>query len=196
MNGMNESSAQCRGDAHTHVTHVDNLLFFLSLTTCSVQETDGSYFESFTALAWKRENRRMSAVRTAETRAETLPENERDPQADEEIADSPEEKEQLYLDVLYTIANSVGAPPPGGQVILAFATGAQESPIAINNSIYVISVCPLQRGDVFAGATCIWRFHRSTLSSIARGCRGETKDHRPNRIGARSGRTRGQRCKR
>lgn len=100
---------------NTH-PHVDNLLFLLPSITCSVQETDGSYFESFTALAWKRENRRMSAVRTAETRAETLPENERDPQADEEIADSPEEKEQLYLDVLYTIANSVGAPAPGGQV--------------------------------------------------------------------------------
>lgn len=169
---------------------------FSPIRTCSVQETDGSYFESFTALAWKRENRRMSAVRTAETRAETLPENERDPQADEEIADSAEEKEQLYLDVLYTIANSVGAPPPGGQVKLALATAARESTNAINNSICVISVCPLQRRDVFASATCFWRFHRSPLSSIARGRRGETKDHRPHRIGARSRRTRGQRCKR
>lgn len=60
----------------------------------------------------------MSAVRVAETRAETLPENERDPHADEEIADTPNEKEQLYVDVLYTIANSVGAPAPGGQVSL------------------------------------------------------------------------------
>lgn len=58
----------------------------------------------------------MSAVRVAETRAETLPETERDPQADEEIADSPGQKEQLYIDLLYTIANSVGAPAPGGQV--------------------------------------------------------------------------------
>lgn len=89
----------------------------ISLTGYSVQETDGSYFESFTALAWKRENRRMSAVRIAESRAETLPENERDPQADEDIMDRPEQKEQLYVDVLYTIANSVGAPAPGGQVI-------------------------------------------------------------------------------
>lgn len=60
----------------------------------------------------------MSAVRIAETRAETLPENERDPQADEDIADRPEQKEQLYIDVLYTIANSVGAPAPGGQVFI------------------------------------------------------------------------------
>lgn len=106
-----------------HMWHVDKIYFsFLYLSTHSVQETDGSYFESFTALAWKRENRRMSAVRIAETRAETLPENERDPQADEEIADSPEQKEQLYIDVLYTIANSVGAPAPGGQVKLQLVT--------------------------------------------------------------------------
>uniref|UniRef100_A0A1B0DQY3 Uncharacterized protein n=1 Tax=Phlebotomus papatasi TaxID=29031 RepID=A0A1B0DQY3_PHLPP len=82
-----------------------------------VQETDGSYFESFTALAWKRENRRLSSMRAAEARAETLPENERDMReahADEE-ANRPEHREQLYVDVLYTIANTVGAPAPGGQ---------------------------------------------------------------------------------
>ncbi|CAD7082875.1 unnamed protein product [Hermetia illucens] len=79
-----------------------------------VQETDGSYFESFTALAWKRENRRMSAVRAAETRAETLSENEREPQCDE-FLDRMEEKEKLYVEVLHTIANTVGAPAPGGQ---------------------------------------------------------------------------------
>lgn len=80
-----------------------------------MQETDGSYFESFTALAWKRENRRMSAVRAAETRAETLSENEREPQCDE-FLDRMEEKEKLYVEVLHTIANTVGAPAPGGQV--------------------------------------------------------------------------------
>lgn len=84
---------------------------------CSIQETDGSYFEAFTALAWKRDNRRMSAVRNAETRAETLPEKEHDSQAIEELTESPEGKEHLYVDVLRTIGNSVGAPTPGGQVI-------------------------------------------------------------------------------
>lgn len=82
----------------------------------SVQETDGSYFESFTALSWKRDNRRFSAVRVSETRAETLLETEREQPTDEDI-ERPDEKEQLYVDVLYTIANSVGAhPAPGGQV--------------------------------------------------------------------------------
>lgn len=93
---------------------------FVSLILCnvknSIQETDGGYFEAFTALAWKRDNRRMSAVRTAETRAEMLPEKEQDAQANDEISDTPDEKEQLYIEVLQTIANAVGAPAPGGQV--------------------------------------------------------------------------------
>lgn len=85
----------------------------------SIQETDGGYFEAFTALAWKRDNRRMSAVRTAETRAEMIPEKEHDAQASEEINDTPDEKEQLYIEVLQCIANAVGAPAPGGQVCIA-----------------------------------------------------------------------------
>lgn len=81
----------------------------------SVQENDGSYFESFTALSWKNENRRMSAVRAVETRAEVLPENDNDRLLEDDIERS-EQKEHLYLDVLYAIANTVGAPAPGGQV--------------------------------------------------------------------------------
>ncbi|XP_055620183.1 BAI1-associated protein 3 isoform X2 [Toxorhynchites rutilus septentrionalis] len=80
----------------------------------SVQENDGSYFESFTALSWKNENRRMSAVRAVETRAEILPENDNDRLLEDDIERS-EQKEHLYLDVLYAIANTVGAPAPGGQ---------------------------------------------------------------------------------
>lgn len=81
----------------------------------SVQESDGSFFESFTALSWKRENRRMSAVRAAETRAEAMPLDEKESIREDEI-ESVEEKEQLYMDVLYTIANTVGCQQPGGQV--------------------------------------------------------------------------------
>lgn len=84
----------------------------------SIQETDGSYFEAFTALAWKRDNRRMSAVRTAETRAEMLPEKDHDAQSNEDMSDTPDEREQLYIEVLQTIANAVGAPAPGGQVCI------------------------------------------------------------------------------
>lgn len=89
----------------------------------SVQESDGSYFESFTALSWKRENRRMSAIRSAEARAEIVPENEKEPPGqgqvhvnEDDSFDNAEQREQLYLDVLHTITNTVGAPAPGGQV--------------------------------------------------------------------------------
>uniref|UniRef100_A0A182IW05 Uncharacterized protein n=1 Tax=Anopheles atroparvus TaxID=41427 RepID=A0A182IW05_ANOAO len=86
-------------------------------SSSGVQENDGSYFESFTALSWKNENRRMSAVRAVETRAEILPENDTDRLLEDDIERS-EQKEHLYLDVLYAIANTVGAPAPGGQVRL------------------------------------------------------------------------------
>lgn len=50
-----------------------------------------------------------------ETRAEVLPESETDRLLEDDIERS-EQKEHLYLDVLYAIANTVGAPAPGGQV--------------------------------------------------------------------------------
>lgn len=61
----------------------------------------------------------MSAVRSAETRAEMIPEKEHDQQTNEDIHDTPEEKEQLYIEILQTISNSVGAPAPGGQVCIS-----------------------------------------------------------------------------
>lgn len=66
-------------------------------------------------MSWKRENRRMSAVRAAEARAEAMPIEEKDTIKEEEI-ENDNEKEQLYMDVLYTIANTVGCQVPGGQV--------------------------------------------------------------------------------
>lgn len=56
-------------------------------------------------------------MRAAEARAEIIPDNEREPTTDEDQQQQlqhPEQKEQLYVDVLYTIANSVGQP--GSQV--------------------------------------------------------------------------------
>ncbi|XP_035788393.1 BAI1-associated protein 3-like isoform X3 [Anopheles albimanus] len=94
-------------------------------SSSGVQENDGSYFESFTALSWKNENRRMSAVRAVETRAEVLPENDSERQPDDDVERS-EQKEHLYLDVLYAIANTVGAPAPGGQKRLKFAHYKEE----------------------------------------------------------------------
>lgn len=75
---------------------------------CSVQDIDNSFFENFTALAWKQENQRRSITQTVEDSAAEPPSVEMDfgicpidyslPQA---------EKEKLYVDMLYTIANAV-----------------------------------------------------------------------------------------
>jgi hypothetical protein len=82
---------------------------------CRVQESDGSFFESFTALSWKRENRRMSSIRAAETRAEAMPVDEKESIKEDEI-ETVNEREQLYMDVLSSITNSVGCQQAGGQV--------------------------------------------------------------------------------
>lgn len=58
-------------------------------------------------------------MRAAEARAEIIPDNEREPTTDDDQQPQqqlqhPEQREQLYVDVLYTIANTVGQP--GSQV--------------------------------------------------------------------------------
>ncbi|XP_060802443.1 BAI1-associated protein 3 [Amyelois transitella] len=81
-----------------------------------VQETDGSYFESFTALSWRQENRRLAALRLVEARAERPPLAPNDlglPSVSAQL--SHKEHEHLYTEVLYCIENAVGAPAPGGQ---------------------------------------------------------------------------------
>lgn len=65
-------------------------------------------------LAINRDNRRMSATRVSELHAESV--MEKDFEAAAVTDEQPEELEQLYMDVLYTVANTVGAPAPGGQV--------------------------------------------------------------------------------
>ncbi|KAK9871553.1 hypothetical protein WA026_012931 [Henosepilachna vigintioctopunctata] len=73
-----------------------------------VQDIDGSYFESFTALAWKQENQRQSAMKNAEVSASEPP-----PQESElgitpiDYTISQSEKDKLYVEMLYTIANTV-----------------------------------------------------------------------------------------
>ncbi|CAG4947849.1 unnamed protein product [Parnassius apollo] len=81
-----------------------------------VQETDGSYFESFTALSWRQENRRLAALRLAEARAERPPPAPHElglPSVSAQL--SHKEHEHLYTEVLYCIENAVGAPAPDGQ---------------------------------------------------------------------------------
>ncbi|KAL6263237.1 hypothetical protein P5V15_006038, partial [Pogonomyrmex californicus] len=76
----------------------------------TVQETDGSFFESFTALSWKQENRRLVVLQEVEARAKEPPPPSRDSNlTPQPYRFSKKEMEQLYIEVLYTIANTVGA---------------------------------------------------------------------------------------
>ncbi|XP_025268949.1 BAI1-associated protein 3 isoform X1 [Camponotus floridanus] len=78
--------------------------------TSGVQETDGSFFESFTALSWKQENRRLVVLQEVEARAKEPPPPSRDSiSTSHPYRLSKKEIEQLYIEVLYTIANTVGA---------------------------------------------------------------------------------------
>ncbi|XP_020709879.1 BAI1-associated protein 3 isoform X2 [Athalia rosae] len=79
--------------------------------TSGVQETDGSFFESFTALSWKQENRRLMVLPEVEGRAEVSPTPQRDQSLNnaQNYRLNKKEMEQLYIEVLYTIANTVGA---------------------------------------------------------------------------------------
>jgi hypothetical protein len=56
-----------------HVPQAVTTFFFFFFR---VQETDGSFFESFTALSWKQENRRLMAMQEVEGRAEDPPPSE------------------------------------------------------------------------------------------------------------------------
>lgn len=58
----------------------------------------------------------MSSIRAAETRAEAMPVDEKESIKEDEI-ETVNEREQLYMDVLYSITNTVGCQQPGGQVI-------------------------------------------------------------------------------
>ncbi|KAJ8713474.1 hypothetical protein PYW07_013844 [Mythimna separata] len=81
-----------------------------------VQDTDGSYFENFTALSWRHENRRLAALRLVEARSERAPPAPHDlglPSVSAQL--SHKEHEHLYTEVLYCIENAVGAPAPDGQ---------------------------------------------------------------------------------
>ncbi|XP_072156728.1 BAI1-associated protein 3 isoform X1 [Bemisia tabaci] len=78
--------------------------------TSGVQETDGQFFEKYTSLIWKLENRRLMAIQDVAEEEKPIP----DELVLGVIPPSPrrissKELEQLYIEVLYTITNKVGA---------------------------------------------------------------------------------------
>ncbi|CAM1322555.1 BAIAP3 (predicted), partial [Pycnogonum litorale] len=75
-----------------------------------VQEADGSFFESFTALSWKQENRRLQSIRKDEANREKPPPEETSIDVSiPEFRVGKRDKEQLYVEVLYTVKYKLGA---------------------------------------------------------------------------------------
>lgn len=73
-----------------------------------IQDVDGSYFELFTSLAWKQDSQRQNITQSVEKMAGDNPPSENDFQIcpiDYSLPQS--EKDKLYVEMLYTIANAV-----------------------------------------------------------------------------------------
>lgn len=75
----------------------------------------------------------MSSIRAAETRAEAMPVDEKESIKEDEI-ETVNEREQLYMDVLYSITNTVGCQQPGGQVVTDMPNGVNKVQPSVSNS--------------------------------------------------------------
>ncbi|KAK7502304.1 hypothetical protein BaRGS_00006257 [Batillaria attramentaria] len=81
-----------------------------ALQNREVQESDGSFFESYTALAWRQENKRLRAASEGDKDGDRPPPMEiqygRKPKLSKL---SKKEYELLYIEVLYTVKHKIGA---------------------------------------------------------------------------------------
>ncbi|XP_022257796.1 uncharacterized protein LOC111089483, partial [Limulus polyphemus] len=75
-----------------------------------IQDADGCFFENFTALSWKQENRKLQAEREDEAeKDQPLPIEADVGITPLEFKIAKKEFEQLYVEVLYTIKHKLGA---------------------------------------------------------------------------------------
>lgn len=77
--------------------------------TSGVQETDGNFFESYTALSWKIQNRQLVACQDLTQEEGPPPESSVGVKPPPVYKITTLEKEQLYIEVLYTIKYKVGS---------------------------------------------------------------------------------------
>ncbi|PVD39324.1 hypothetical protein C0Q70_01954 [Pomacea canaliculata] len=81
-----------------------------SVPAYRVQESDGSFFENYTALAWRQENKRLRAASEGEKDADKPPPLEIQFAAKPKVHRlSKKEFEMLYIEVLYTVKHKIGA---------------------------------------------------------------------------------------
>ncbi|KAL5018735.1 hypothetical protein ScPMuIL_004457 [Solemya velum] len=79
-----------------------------------VQESDGNFFESFTALSWKQENKRLRAASEDDKEAEKPPPSEVQFGIKPKIHHLNKKGfELLYIEVLYTIKHKIGVTSGG-----------------------------------------------------------------------------------
>lgn len=89
----------------TVLTSQSAYFFFIPLR---VQEIDGSYFESFTSLAWKQQNLRQKILKDTEASISASPPSQNELGiASIDYSLPQNDKDKLYIEMLYTIANSV-----------------------------------------------------------------------------------------
>ncbi|XP_076458622.1 BAI1-associated protein 3-like [Babylonia areolata] len=132
----------------------------------SVQESDGSFFEGFTALAWRQENKRLRAATEGDK------DGDRPPPSEIQYGTKPKlhklnknELELLYIEVLYTVKHKIGATsgthsqhdlfqyakeafsvsPEDHALLLARAT--EEKPPVVVLSVTVIEASGLEAKD-------------------------------------------------
>ncbi|XP_076459329.1 LOW QUALITY PROTEIN: BAI1-associated protein 3-like [Babylonia areolata] len=85
-----------------------------ALQNREVQESDGSFFESYTALAWRQENKRLRAASEGDIDADKPPPMEIQYGTKPKFHRlSKKEYELLYIEVLYTVKHKIGVTSGG-----------------------------------------------------------------------------------
>ncbi|KAF0772791.1 BAI1-associated protein 3 [Aphis craccivora] len=75
----------------------------------SVHDTDGSFFEKYSSLQWKLDQRRLQMIKDSRQDESPPPEHSVGVIPPPVSSIQPKEMENLYMDVLYTIKYKVGA---------------------------------------------------------------------------------------
>ncbi|KAG0418432.1 hypothetical protein HPB47_004860, partial [Ixodes persulcatus] len=101
-----------------------------------VQESDGGFFEDFTALSWKQENRRLQATREDEAdKDKPIPTEDELGIAHHDYEIGKKEWDELYVEVLYTVEHKLGCGGGGaigpGELHASSAGGGSDDEVVV-----------------------------------------------------------------